>query len=246
MDDRFSRLRILIGDEKLERLHNKKVCVLGLGGVGGSAVEALVRFGIINIRIVDNDIVTLTNLNRQLIATENTIGQRKTEAMKNRILEINPNCNVEVVDKFIAKENVEEILSGFHYVLDCIDTVTAKLDSIEFCMKNNIKIISAMGAGNKLDPTKLTITDISKTSMCPLAKVMRRELRNRGINHLKVVYSTEKAIDPMEEKIEESQIKSLIKSKRKTPGSTSFVPPVSGIMMASYVINDIIGNELGK
>lgn len=241
MNDRFSRLGIIIGEEKIEKLKNAHVTVLGIGGVGGNAAEALVRSGIGNIRIVDADIVTRTNINRQIVALESTIGRKKTSVMKERILDINPECKVDERDIFIDSSNIEEILKGSDYVLDCIDTVSAKLDTVEYCTKNNIKVISAMGAGNKLDPTLLEITDISKTSVCPLAKVMRRELRNRGINHLTVVYSKEVPLKPEEEKIQD-EVKSILKAKRRTPGSTSFVPPVSGIIMASKVINDLIAD----
>lgn len=240
MDERFSRIKILVGEKNIKRLNSAKVTVLGVGGVGGSAVEALVRSGISNIKIVDSDIVTITNINRQIIALTSTIGKKKVDVMRDRILDINPNCNVESLDVFVTNENVDDILKGSDYVLDCIDTVSAKLDVIEYCVKNGIKVISAMGAGNKLDPTSFEVSDISKTSMCPLAKVMRRELKNRGINHVNVVWSKEKPIEPMDEVLSDDNIKSTLKAKRKTPGSTAFVPPVSGMIMASKVVRDLM------
>lgn len=229
--ERFERTELLIGSESLEKLKNAKVIVFGIGGVGSFVCEALARSGVGTIALVDNDTVSKSNMNRQLIALTSTVGLNKTDVMKERILEINPDCNVTSVPCFYTKEK-EVNIEGFDYVVDAIDTVTSKLTLIEEANRLSIPVISCMGTGNKLDPTRFEITDISKTSVCPLARVMRKELKVRGINHLKVLYSKEEPISP-ENNITEG-------SRRSIPGSVSFVPPVAGMIIAGEVIKDII------
>lgn len=229
----YSRTQLLLGDEAINKLHSSNVIVFGVGGVGSYCVEALVRGGIGNITIVDHDKVSISNLNRQLIATSNTIGKYKVDLMMDRILEINPNCNVKVYKTFYGVDDEIIDLSAYTYIVDAIDTITAKLMLIEEAKEKKIPIISAMGAGNKLDPTQFEVTDIFRTSMCPLAKTMRHELKKRGIKDLKVVYSKEKPIKPRE-----SNEINLTK-KRQVPGSVSFVPPVAGLIIAGEVIKDI-------
>lgn len=192
MADQFSRTRLLVGDEPLARLAAAKVAVFGVGGVGGFCVEALARAGVGTLHLYDDDTVSESNLNRQIVALHSTIGQPKAEVMARRILDINPACQVEVFRMFYLPENADQVyLSQYDYVVDCIDTVAAKLDLVERCTALQVPILSAMGSGNKLDPTAFRVTDLSKTQGCPLARVMRKELRKRGITHLKVVYSTE-------------------------------------------------------
>ncbi len=232
--NQFSRTELLLGKNGVEKLKSAHVAVFGLGGVGSYAVEALCRSGIGTFTLIDNDTVSLTNLNRQLIATQNTIGQYKTDVMKERILSINPDAQVIIKTEFYLPETPFDF-SGIDYIVDAIDTVTAKLHLIETAHKLHIPIISSMGTGNKLDPTRLEVTDISKTSVCPLARVMRRELKQRGINHLKVVYSKEEPIAPLYD--EESEDKGS--SGRKAPGSVAFVPSVAGLMLAGEVIKEI-------
>lgn len=221
----FSRLELLIGKESLDILKQKNVIVFGVGGVGGYVIEALVRSGIEHITIVDNDTVSVSNLNRQIIATQNTIDKKKTEVMKERILSINPCCEVTTKDMFYLPENADEIdLTKYDYVVDAIDTITSKIELAVRCEKDCIPHISCMGTGNKMDPSLLQVTDIYKTSVCPLAKVMRRELKARRVKHLKVVYSTELPI----------------KTTNRTPGSTAFVPASAGLLIASVVIKDLL------
>ena len=235
MINQFSRLELLIGEEKLKLLSNKNILVFGLGGVGGNVCDTLVRSGIKHITIVDNDVVSITNINRQLIANVNTIGKKKTDVMEEHLKSINPDIEVIKKDLFYLPENKDEIdFSKYDYAIDAIDTVSAKIDIIKSCKLVQIPIISALGCGNKIDPTMLEVTDLSKTSYDPLAKVLRRELKKFGITHLKVVYSKEKPIEHVCSSEEES-------SKRKIPGSSAFVPPVAGIIIASEVIRDIIG-----
>lgn len=230
MINEFSRTELLLGAEGISRLKNSSVAVFGVGGVGSYTAEALARSGIGNITLIDNDTVNVTNINRQIIALQSTVGMLKTEAAKARILDINPNCNVTLHSCFYTGN--EFPLDEFDYIADAIDSVTSKLNLIENAIKLNIPIISSMGTGNKLDPTKLVVTDISKTEMCPLAKIVRTELRKRGINHHTVVYSTEKPVAHMAISDEES-------GKRKTIGSVSYVPSVAGLIMAGRIINDI-------
>ncbi len=225
MDERFSRSERIFGSEAITKLNNSAVIIFGLGGVGGAAFEALVRGGVGKIAVVDKDCFEITNLNRQLLATENTLGMKKTEAAEKRALIINPDVKIIKYDMFYLPETAEKInLKDYDYIIDAIDNVTAKLTLIERAEKEQVPIISSMGTGNKINPGMLEIADISKTSVCPLARVMRRELKNRGINHLTVVYSKEEPID----------------SGSRTPGSASFTPPVAGYLMASKVIKDLI------
>ena len=232
MDNQFTRTEKLIGKENVEKLHTKKVAIFGLGGVGSFVMEGLARAGIGNFILVDKDKIDITNLNRQIIATHKTIGKPKVEVAKNRILEINPNARVEIFQEFFMPETQGILDDTIDYIVDCVDTVTAKIELVIRANEMNIPIISSMGTGNKLDPTKFEITDIYKTSVCPLAKVMRKELKNRGIKKLKVIYSKEKpiAINNSNE----------TNSKKITPGSVSFVPSVAGLIIAGEVIKDII------
>ena len=236
------------------KLKNSKVAVFGIGGVGSFVVEGLARAGVGNFVLIDNDKVCLSNLNRQLIATIKTIGKYKVELTKERILEINPNANVEVYKEFFLPETKGIIDESLDYIVDCVDTVTAKIELVVRAKKLNIPIISSMGTGNKLDPTQFEVTDIYKTSICPLAKVMRKELRARGINGLKVVYSKEEPIKinrKLEDdyKLENSGQKDKLSldtdeatniEKKQVPGSISFVPSVAGLIIAGEVIKDII------
>lgn len=232
-DNRFSRTQTLIGENNMSILKKSKVIVFGVGGVGGYVVETLARSGIGQIDIVDFDKVSLTNINRQIIALDSTIGKLKIEVLKERMIDINPSLNVNAYPMYLDESNIENFnLMQYDYVIDAIDSVTSKLLLIEYCKKNNINIISSMGTGNKLDPSLLKISDISKTSVCPLAKVIRYELRKRNINHLKVLFSTE---IPIKKFVEEDE-------KKKSPSSVSFVPSVAGILIAREVVMDIIKN----
>lgn len=232
--ERFEREKLLVGSEALEKLKNTKVIVFGVGGVGSYVCEALARGGVGTISLVDNDVVSKSNINRQLIALTSTIGLNKTDVMRDRILDINPDCNVFSIPRFYTKEKEVDI-TGFDYIVDAIDTVTSKLILIEEANRLSIPIISCMGTGNKLDPTRFEIADISKTSVCPLARVIRRELKQRGINHLKVLYSKEQPIC--------TGIMQSENSRRSVPGSMSFVPPVAGMIIAGEVIKNIISNN---
>ncbi len=230
MLNEFSRQELLLGKEAMERLRGAHVAVFGVGGVGAAAAEALARGGVGEITLIDNDTVNITNINRQLIALHSTIGKLKTEAARERILDINPDCKVNIQSCYYTGSEVD--LSIFDYIADAIDSVTSKLNLIEKAHNLGVEIISSMGTGNKLDPTKLVVTDLSKTSMCPLAKVMRVELRKKGIVHHKVVYSTESPV-PHKAESEEDE------SHRKTIGSISFVPPVAGYIMAGEIIKEL-------
>lgn len=232
--DRFVRSELLLGREALLKLKNSKVIVFGVGGVGSFVCEALARGGVGTIAMVDSDVVSKSNINRQLIALTSTIGMAKVNVMEKRICEINPDCNVIPYECFYSKEKEVDI-SGYDYVVDAIDTVTSKLTLIEDAHRLNIPIISSMGTGNKLDPTRFEIADISKTSVCPLARVMRRELKSRGISHLKVLYSKEEPISH-QESINDTE-------RRQTPGSVSFVPPVAGMIIAGEIIKDLIKKD---
>ena len=232
-NDMFSRFELLIGEEKLQQLQNSHVLVFGVGGVGGYVVEALVRSGIGHITIVDNDEVSLTNLNRQIIATRETIGKKKVEVMKERILSINSDCLVTGLEMFYLPENADTIdLTKYDYVVDAIDTITSKIELAMRCEKLNIPLISSMGTGNKLNPAMLEVSDIYKTSVCPLAKVMRKELKTRGVKHLKVVYAKELPIKPRQS--------NELTNKRTVPGSSAFVPSSAGLLIASEVIKDLL------
>lgn len=232
--NQFSRIELLLGRASIDKLQSSSVAVFGLGGVGSYAAEALVRGGVGDITVIDNDKVCLTNINRQLIATHKTIGEDKTAAMRDRILEINPKANVNAVSLFYDKESAERFdLTRFSYIIDAIDTVSSKLILIQKAKSTNIPIISCMGAGNKLDPTAFEIADIYSTSVCPLAKVMRKELRVRGIDSLKVVYSKEPPLTPVAEDC-------VSTARRQIPGSVSFVPPAAGLILAGEVIKDLV------
>lgn len=234
MLNQFLRTELLIGTSGVEKLANSRVAVFGIGGVGGHTVEALVRSGIGTIDIIDNDEVALTNLNRQIIATHSTIGMAKVDAMEQRIKDINPDCVVNKHQCFFLPETRSQFdFSQYDYVVDAVDTVTAKLELVMACNETGTPIISSMGAGNKLDPSRFEVADIYKTSVCPLAKVMRRELKKRQIKKLKVVYSKEEAIKPKLEGVEEET------NKRSLPGSTAFVPSVAGLIIAGEVIKDL-------
>ncbi len=221
----FDRTKLLLGEESLEQLNQKRVAVFGVGGVGGFTVEALARSGVGTLDLIDKDTVDETNINRQIIALQSTVGQPKVEVARNRCLDINPEMTVNIHQVFYLPETANQFdFKEYDYVVDAIDTVTGKLQLIEAAKKANVPIISSMGAGNKLNPTEFEVADISETSVCPLAKVMRKELRDRGIDHLKVVYSKEPPI----------------KVNQQTPGSIAFVPSVVGLIIASEVIKDLI------
>ena len=234
--ERFSRTALLIGKSGVEKLNQSKVIVFGVGGVGGYTVEALARSGVGQIDVVDNDTVSFSNLNRQIIATVDTVGKDKVDVIKDRILSINPNAVVNTHKIFYMPETADKFeLSKYDYVVDAIDSVTGKIELCLQAEKAGVPIISSMGAGNKLDPTAFEITDIYKTSVCPLAKVMRRELKSRGIKKLKVVYSKEEPI-----KITDTQGIEIPEGKRQIPGSIAFVPSVVGLIIAGEVIKDLI------
>ena len=249
MLNQFSRTELLIGKEGIEKLKNSKVAIFGIGGVGSFVVEGLVRAGVENFVLIDDDKICLTNLNRQIIATRKTIGKYKADVAKERILEINPNANVEVYKEFYMPDSKTNIIKKeLSYVVDCVDTVTAKIGIIMQAKKENILVISSMGTGNKLDPTKFEITDIYKTNICPLAKVMRKELRKRNIESLKVIYSEEEPIKPDDTSSSSCKTNCICPpgTKRKctirnqVPGSISFVPSVAGLMIAGEIVKDII------
>ncbi|EGT5472032.1 TPA: tRNA threonylcarbamoyladenosine dehydratase [Clostridioides difficile] len=234
MENNFTtRTSFLVGDDGIKKLNNSNIIVFGVGGVGSFTVEALARAGVGNITIVDFDDVDITNINRQIPALHSTVGRYKVDVMEERILDINPNINIKKIRSLYNKDTSDEILTErYDYVVDAIDMVSSKIHLIETCEKKGLKIISSMGMGNKLDPTKIVVTDIHKTSTCPLAKVMRKELRDRGIKKLKVVYSTEQ---PIELK------KKVMNSRKVTPGSVSFVPSVGGLIIASVIVNELLG-----
>ena len=249
MLNQFSRTQLLIGPDNMERLAHARVAVFGIGGVGGYVVEALARSGVGSFVLIDDDKVCLTNINRQIIATRKTIGQYKVDVMKERILDINPGAEVEVRKCFYLPETAHEFdFSRYSYVVDAVDTVTAKIEIILQAQKLNVPVISCMGAGNKLDPTQFHVADIYKTQMCPLAKVMRRELKKRGVKKLKVVYSTEKSIRPREDMSISCRTNCVCPpgaahkctERRDIPGSISFVPSVAGLILAGEVIKDLI------
>ncbi len=246
MLNQFNRTELLIGKEGIEILNKAKVAVFGIGGVGSFVIEGLARAGVGNFILVDNDKVDLTNLNRQIIATHKTIGKPKVEVAKERILDINPNAKIETRQEFFMPDSKEILDNSIDYIVDSVDTVTAKIEIVVRAKKLNIPIISSMGTGNKLNPTKFEVTDIYKTSVCPLAKVMRKELKERGIDRLKVVYSKEEPIK-LNKKIDcnendnSIEIQEKCKGKNNVPGSISFVPSVAGLIIAGEVVKDIIG-----
>lgn len=239
MEEAFIRSKMLFGEDSIEWLSRKKVIVFGVGGVGGHAAEVLARSGIGEIHLLDHDEVSVTNINRQMVATTKTIGRKKVEVMRERILDINPECKVEIFDMFYLPTEEEKdafVLEGYDYIIDAIDTISAKIDLAVRAQQLGIGIISAMGAGNKVDPTKFEVSDIYKTSVCPLAKVMRRELKNRRIKKLKVVYSKEIPQKP-------GIIEAIKEGSRPAPGSCAFVPGVVGMIMAGEVVKDLLQKE---
>ena len=235
MNEQFLRTAMLLGEDAMERLKNAHVAVFGIGGVGGYVVEALARAGIGHLTLIDSDTISLSNLNRQLLATHSTLGMPKVEAAKARILDINPEAQVEVYPIFYTPLTAHLLdFTRFNYIVDAIDTVTGKLALVEQANAAHTPIICCMGTGNKLDASAFQVSDISKTSMCPLARVMRKELGKRGIRHLKVVYSQEEALTPTGWEEEAAAI-----GKRQIPGSVSFVPGAAGLILAGEVIQDI-------
>ncbi len=241
MLNQFSRTQLLLGEEGMAQLAKSKVAVFGIGGVGGYVCEALVRSGISHFDLIDHDKVSLTNINRQIIATRKTVGKYKVDVMKERMLEINPDVEVMTHNCFFLPENADEFpFDEYDYVVDAVDTVTAKIELVMKCREKNVPIISSMGAGNKLDASAFRVADIYKTNMCPLAKVMRRELKKRGIKKLKVVYSEEKPIRPDEDMA--ILCKEECEKRRDIPGSVAFVPSVAGLILAGEVVKDLTGN----
>ena len=248
MLNQFSRTELLLGHDNMEKLKNARVAVFGIGGVGGFTVEALARSGVGTLDLIDDDRVCLTNINRQIIATRKTVGQYKVDAAKERILDINPDAVVNTHKTFFMPDTADEFdFAAYDYVVDAIDTVTGKIMLVEAAQKAGTPIISSMGAGNKLDPTAFEVADIYKTSVCPLAKVMRRELKKRGIRKLKVVYSKEKALTPIDDTANSCRSHCICPpgsartctQRRQIPGSTAFVPSVVGLIIAGEVIKDL-------
>ncbi len=247
--NQFSRTELLIGKEGIEKLKKSTVAIFGIGGVGSYTAEALCRCGVGRLVLIDYDDICLTNINRQIHATRKTVGKSKVDAMKDRLLEINPDADIILHNEMYTEETSEALLQPeYDYVVDAIDMVTSKINLVMKCNEMNIPVISCMGAGNKLDPTKLEITDIYKTSVCPLAKVMRYELRKRGVKKLKVVYSKEEPITPQKD-IADCKTNCICSNKetanctkrRQIPGSISFVPPAAGLAIASAVVRDMLG-----
>lgn len=250
MLNQFSRTQLLLGGEAMKKLSESRVAVFGVGGVGGYACEALVRSGVGHFDLIDDDKVCLTNLNRQIIATRKTVGKYKTDVMKERMLEINPEVDATIHKCFFLPENADEFpFSEYDYVIDAVDTVTAKLELVMKCRELNVPIISSMGAGNKLDASAFRVADIYKTKMCPLAKVMRRELKKRGVKKLKVVYSEEKPTRPIEDMSVSCRTNCICPpgaahkctERRDIPGSVAFVPSVAGLIIAGEVVKDLTG-----
>lgn len=248
MLNQFSRSQLLLGESNMKKLSEARVAIFGIGGVGGYVAEALARTGVGSFVLIDDDKVCLTNINRQIIATRKTVGQYKTDVMRERILDINPDAEVEVRKCFFLPETAHEFdFTQYSYVVDAVDTVTAKLEIIMQATQNNVPVISCMGAGNKLDPTQFQVTDLYKTTMCPLAKVMRRECKKRGIQKLKVVYSPEKPTRPIEDMGISCRANCICPpgaehkctERRDIPGSVAFVPSVAGLIAAGEVIKDL-------
>ena len=248
----FSRTQLLLGEDAMERLKNARVAVFGVGGVGGYVCEALVRSGVGTFDLIDDDKVCLTNINRQIIATRKTVGQYKAEVMKDRMLEINPDVKVNIYKCFFLPENADDFpFSEYDYVVDAVDTVTAKIELVMKCQEAGVPIISSMGAGNKIEASAFKVADIYKTKMCPLAKVMRRELKKRGVKKLKAVYSEEKPIRPLEDMSSSCRTncicppgaKHTCTERRDIPGSLAFVPSVAGLIAAGEIVKDLTGKS---
>lgn len=250
MLNQFSRTELLLGKEAMDKLSRARVAVFGIGGVGGYTVEALARSGVGTLDLIDDDKICLTNINRQIIATRKTVGKYKVDVMKERILEINPKAIVNTYQCFYSAETADQFdFSQYSYIVDAIDTVSAKIEMILRAQEKNVPIISCMGAGNKLDPTRFEVTDIYKTSVCPLAKVMRKELKVRGVKKLKVVYSREEVRKPLEDEASNCKNNCICPpgterkctARRQIPGSNSFVPSVAGLIIAGEVIKELGG-----
>jgi len=243
----FSRTELLLGSSAMERLRQANVIVFGVGGVGGYASEALARAGVGQVTLVDHDRVNITNINRQVHATHSTLGQLKVDAMADRLLDINPGVIIKKVPEFYSPGGSRELFSEkIDYILDCIDTVTCKLSIVAEAHTRNIPVISCMGTGNKLDPSRLCISDISRTRDCPLARAVRKELRKRDIRHLKVVYSQEDPLEPFDNALHDAMLEEISlenSSRRAIPGSISFVPSVAGLLMAGEVVTSLLGKN---
>ncbi|MFI3206704.1 MAG: tRNA threonylcarbamoyladenosine dehydratase [Clostridia bacterium] len=238
MINEFSRLELLVGETAMKKLQNARVAVFGIGGVGGHCAEALVRSGIASLDFFDNDVVSISNINRQIVAVHSTIGKEKTEVMKERALDINPNAKINAVNIFLTAENANEIdFDKFDYIVDAIDTISSKILLAKIADEKKIPIISSMGAGNKLNPVGFMVADINKTEVCPLARVMRKKLKDNGIKKLKVVYSKEIPLTPRKSDEKKGT------ANRPTPGSSAFVPSVAGLILASEVVKDLTKNE---
>ena len=236
MNEQFSRTQILLGEAAVNKLQKSRVAVFGVGGVGGYTVEALARCGVGHLDLIDSDTVSISNINRQILATHSTVGMLKVEAAKARILDINPDCIVTTYPIFYLPETAGQFdFTQYDYIVDCIDTVTGKLQLVERAVAAGTPIICSMGTGNKLDASAFQVADISKTSMCPLARIIRKELKKRGINHLKVVYSQEEALTPDVDPEELART-----GKRQIPGSVAFVPGAAGLILAGEVVKDLI------
>lgn len=233
MLEQFQRTEMLIGIENIDKLNHSTVAIFGLGGVGSFVVEGLARAGVGKFILIDSDTVSISNINRQIIATYKTVGRPKVEVAKERILDINPAAQVEIYQEYFTKESTEHLTEDVDYIVDCIDTITSKLELVERANNLRVPILSCMGTGNKLDPTKFEITDIYKTSVCPMAKAMRKELRTRGIGKLKVLYSKEEPVKHTE----------LIENGRPIPASISYVPSVAGLIIAGEVVKDLISKK---
>ena len=253
MENQFERLELLLGAHAIDKLSSATVAIFGVGGVGGYVAEALARSGVGSFVLVDNDVVSVTNLNRQIIATRKTVGKYKAEVMRDRMLEINPDVKIEIHKCFFLPENADEFaFNEYDYIVDAVDTVTAKIELILRAQKEGIPIISAMGAGNKLDAGRLKIADIYDTKICPLARVMRRELKKRNVKSLKVVYSDEQPIRPIEDMSISCRTHCICPpgaqhkctERRDIPGSTAFVPAVAGLLIAGEVIRDLAANTI--
>ena len=237
MSEQFLRTEMLLGRDAIEKLHSARVAVFGLGGVGGYAVEALARSGIGSLDLIDSDTVSISNLNRQILATHSTVGMLKVDAARQRVLDINPACNVKIYPIFYTPDTADQFdFAQYDYIVDAIDTVTGKLALVERAKAADTPIICCMGTGNKLDASAFRVADISKTTMCPLARVMRKELAKRGIRHLKVVYSQEETLTPTGWEEEAAAL-----GKRQIPGSVAFVPGAAGLLLAGEVVRDLTG-----